>query len=176
MAKSLTTNFNFRAIWDYKNQPDSTLATDSPSISDSNTFSILDSLANGSGAADLANLLWHDIRTLAASANEEFDLYGVLEDSFGDTLSFSKIRMIIIHNRNASTNDAVLNVGGATNAFSSWAGDATDIIKVAASGAMILWNPSAAGYAVTDSTADKLKIENTSGSLSIEYQIALIGE
>ena len=179
MAKTLQTDANFRLIWDYQNQPDSGLGsgTDAPKIVDGNTMVLSDEMTDGSGAEDVANLLWHDVRSLAGSSSEEFDLYGGLTDSFGTTLNFATIRAFCISNRNASSDtDGILEIGGsASNAWATWLGNVSDTIKVGPGGGMFLWCPSAAGYAVTNSTADKLKVTNT-GTEAIEYQIALIGD
>jgi len=174
MAKTLNTDVNFRLIWEYVNTPDS--GTDAPSTKDNNTFQLLGELTNGSGAKDVANLLYHDIRTVTTGANDDLDLYGGLTDSFGATLNFGIIRGIFIHNRNTSDDtDGILTVGGGTNAFASWLGASGDLIKIGAAGLFINLNPTAAGFAVTSGTGDILRITNT-GAGSIEYQIAIIGE
>jgi hypothetical protein len=175
MAKTFKADFNFRTIWEYVNTPDSAVA-DAPSIKDNNTLLITDNLTNGTGTADVASKIYHDIRTLAHSSNEEFDLAGVLEDAFGDVLTFTIVRGLFIINKELSSAAPVLEVGGATNAFSSIFGSATDKVKVAGAGMIAFWNPTVAGYAVTASTADIIKVANTHGADSCTYQIVIIGE
>ena len=176
MAKDLTTELNFRLIWKHTNQPEPAVSSTSPKIVDSNTMELLDKLTDGTSAVDVARILWHDIRSLAGSANETFDLYGGLEDNFGETINFTTIRAFAIVNRNASTDtDGILNVGGGSNAWDTWLGDASDIVKVGPGGSLIIWNPSAAGFAVTATTGDILKVAN-SGAAAVEYQIAFIGD
>lgn len=174
MAKTLKTDLNFRVIWEYVNTPDSG-QDDAPATKDNNTFQVLDGMTNGTGGEDLSNILWHDIRTLSASSNEEFDLHGGLTDAFGHTLNFTVVKCLVIHNRNVSSAPAVLEIGGATNAFSSWLGSATDTIKISSESMFTLWNPTTAGYAVTAGTGDILKVTNTSADDDVTYQIAVIG-
>jgi hypothetical protein len=176
MAKDLKTELNFRLIWKHTDQPDSTLSSLSPKIVDSNTMELLDSLTDGTAQPDVARVLWHDIRVLAGSANETFDLAGGLVDVFGETLTFTIIRSFCVINRNLSTDaDGILEVGAGSNPWDSWLGDGTDLVKVGPGGALFIWNPSTAGFAVTAGTADILKVANT-GAGDVEYQIAFIGE
>jgi len=176
MAKTLETELNLRLIWKHTDQPDSVLSSTSPKIVDSNTLELLDTLADGTSAVDVARILYHDIRSLAGSSNETFDLYGGLTDNFGATINFTTIRAFAIVNRNAATDtDGILEIGGGSNAWATWLGNSSDTVKVGPGGAILLWNPSAAGYAVTNSTADILKVTN-SGTEAVEYQISLIGD
>ena len=174
MAKTLNTDVNFRIIWEYVNTPSS--GTDAPSIKDNNTMQLIGELTNGSGDKDVANLLYHGIRTVAGGADDDLDLYGGLTDSFGATLNFGIVRGIFIHNRNTSDDvDGILTIGGGSNAFASWLGASGDLVKLAAGGFFVNLNPTAAGFAVTSGTGDILRITNT-GAASIEYQISIIGE
>jgi len=122
-------------------------------------------------------LSYHDIRRLPASATEEFDLYGGLVDVFGATINFTTVRSFCIINRNESSKvNNILEIGGATNAWATWAGHSSDTIKIGPGGAVTMWNPSAAGFVVTNSTGDKLKVVNTGGDDTLEYQITIIGD
>ena len=87
---------------------------------------------------------------------------------------FATIRAIIIHNKGTGVAD-ILDVGAeGTNVFINWVGDATDKIRIGPGGLFFLWNPSAAGYAVTAGTGDKLRIKNN-GTGDTVYQIILVG-
>jgi len=175
VSKTFKINWNMRATWQYVKTPDSTI-TDSPEIKDNNEYSMIDELTNGTGGADLASVIWHDIRALAHSSNEEFDLAGGLTDAFGDSFSFNIIKGIVIRNLGVSGTPATLEVGGATNAFFDFMGSATDKIKIGAGGMVSFFNPTTAGYDVVAGSADILKIANTSGSEEITYQLILFGE
>jgi len=52
-------------------------------------------LSNGTGA-NSGDLMFHDQRTLAASANEDLDLAGSLANAFGTTLTFVELRAVLI--------------------------------------------------------------------------------
>lgn len=133
-----------------------------------------EAFAAGSGSGQV-NKAFRDNRTLAGGANEELDLAGGLTDAFGATLTFTKIKVLAIRN-NA---DSALSVGGAAaNGFSAWAGDPTDIVKLAAAGAdgspfaLLICDP--AGVAVTAGTGDLLKIALAAGTGGT-YDIIILG-
>jgi hypothetical protein len=131
------------------------------------------SLLDGSGAGQ-ATTAWHDQRTLSSSANEDLDLSGVLTDAFGDTITFTKIKAIVVSA--ASANAAAIEVGGAaTNALVNFVGSATDKIKVRPGGLFVIASEDATAYAVTAGTGDLLRITNTSGAASATYDIFVIG-
>ncbi len=166
MALALTSSFQLALTWLYTNAVDLSTATESK------TLTINDSLASGN-SLDQANRIFSDQRTLASSASDSLDLYGSLTDGFGTTLNFSRIAGILIQNTSTTAGD-YLSVGNGTNGIASCFGNANDIIKIQPNGLVFLWAPSAAGYAVVDTSADVLKILN-SGANSITYNIVLIG-
>lgn len=166
MTTSLTSQLRLTLGWQYQNTLD--LST----VADNGSIQLDDDLENGSGL-DQANLVWHDRRTLAAAANDDLDLAGVLSSGFGQTVSFAKLKGMLIHNRATSAGE-VLHIGGGSNPISDWIGASGDIVKVGPNGILLLWNPSLAGYAVTASTADILRITNA-GSGSVDYDILLLG-
>ena len=130
-------------------------------------------LTNGTGA-DQANMVFSDTRTLTASSSENLDLAGGLTDVFGTTITFTKIKGIIVKAAAANTNNVL--VGGAASAqFVNWVSDATDVLVIRPGGMVALVAPDATAYAVTATTADLLKIANSAGSTSVSYDIILIG-
>lgn len=130
-------------------------------------------LTNGTGA-DQANEVFSDIRTLAASANESLNLAGGLTGHFGETITFTKIKGLVIVADAGNTNAVVVG-GAASNGFSTPFGDPTDTLKVPPGGAMALIAPDAAAFAVTAGTGDLLKIANGGSGTSVTYKIILIG-
>jgi hypothetical protein len=129
---------------------------------------------SGAGANKVQQI-WTDSRTLTASTSEELDLAGVLKNYAGETVTFTKIKLIYIvaNSANAST----LTVGGAaSNTFINWVSDSSDSIVIRPDGAVLLMAPDATGYGVTASTGDLLKILNNSGSASATYSIMILGE
>lgn len=130
-------------------------------------------LTNGTGA-NQANEVFSDIRTLTASSTENLDLAGGLTGHFGETLTFTKIKGVIIVADAGNTNDVVVG-GAASNGFAALFGDATDTVKVKPGGSLALIAPDAAAYAVTAGTGDLLKIANGGSGTSVTYKIVLIG-
>lgn len=130
------------------------------------------SLTNGTGA-DQANMIFTDTRTLAASTTEDLDLAGGLTDVFGTTITFTKIKGIIIKASSSNTNNVV--VGGDANGLVNWVGAANDIINVRPGGMFCIMAPDATAYAVTGSTGDILQVANSSSGSSVTYDIILIG-
>jgi hypothetical protein len=131
------------------------------------------SLASGTGA-NQADKVWSDQRTLAASATENLDLAGVLTDAFGATLTFVKVKALLIRAATGNTNDVLVG-GHASAAFVNWVSDPTDVVVVKPGGLFLLVAPNAAGYGVTATTADLLKITNSAGTTGVTYDIAILG-
>ena len=137
------------------------------------TYSASASLSNGTGA-NQANALWADTRTLSASATENLDLAGVLTDAFGSTLTFTKIKALLIEADDANVNDVVIG-GAASNAWLALFGDATDTLKIKPGGFILIVAPDANGLAVTASTGDILKVANGGGGSGVTYTINIVG-
>lgn len=131
------------------------------------------SLSSGTGANQASNF-FHDQRTLSASASEDLDLAGVLTNGFGTTLTFTKIKAIIIHAAAGNTNNVVIG-GAVSNTFINWVADPTDKIVVRPGGTFILVAPDATGYGVTAGTADLLHIANSGAGTSVTYDVVIIG-
>lgn len=124
-------------------------------------------------AEDQADLLWHDQRTLAASASETLDLAGGLTNAFGATLTFARVKLMVVAAADGNTN-AVQVGGAASNAFVNWVANSSDVVNVMPDGQLWLIAPKA-GYAVTAGTGDQLKIGNSAGGTPVTYDIVIIG-
>lgn len=129
-----------------------------------------DSLSNGTGAVDTGDLFWTDTRTLAATT-ENLDLAGGLTNAFGATLTFARIKGLLIHNKSTTAGHTLTVGGAASNAFVLFS-DTTDKYPIGPNGLFFIWEPSAAAKAVTASTGDILKIES---SHSFDYDIVILG-
>ena len=123
---------------------------------------------------DQMDLVYVDQRTLAASATEDLDLAGGVENSFGDTLTFVDVRMICVKASSDNTNDVLVG-GAASNAFVNWVSNSSDVVVVKPGGVLFLYTPTDPGYAVTAGTGDLLKIANSAGSTSVTYDIYIGG-
>lgn len=127
-------------------------------------------LANGTGA-NQANQIFSDTRTLASAANETLDLSGSLTNAFGESVTFTKLKAMIVQNK--GTTDLTIG-NAASNQFASFLGGATQTLVVPAGGVLVLTAPGANGFAVTAGTGDQLKFTNGSGA-SLDYDLVLIG-
>lgn len=129
-------------------------------------------LANGT-AAQQADLVYRSRRTLAASATENLDLAGSLVDVFGNTLTFVKIKAILIRASVDNTNNVVVG-GAASNTFVGGFGAAANTYAVPPGGVFLVSAP-AGGWTVTAATADILKVANSGGTTGVTYDIVVIG-
>src|SRR5688572_223704 len=133
------------------------------------------SLVDGT-AAGQANRIFHDTRTLAASANEDLDLAGVLTDAFGTVLTFARVKGLIVAAAAANSNNVIVG-GAASNQFLTWAGAGTHTVTVRPGGVFALWTGAAdaTGYAVTAGTGDLLRIANSGAGTSVTYDVIVVG-
>jgi hypothetical protein len=140
--------------------------SDDPVLKDySQTF------ANGTGA-NQASQQWHSLaRVLTASASETLALTGALTNAFGVTLTFTAIKVLVVHAAAANTNDVVLGANGANGWVGMFVGTA-DSLKVKPGGTVI-WVAPASGGAVVAS--DVLKVTNGSSGSSVTYDVFVLG-
>lgn len=127
----------------------------------------------GTGAGQ-ANEMYDFIRTLASGATETLDLSGTsLQNAFGENIVFTGVKIVYVEN--LSTTET-LTIGNATsNQWLAWLGGATNTETIPPGGILLRTNLSATGWAVTNSSADQLKIAN-SGGASTSYRIILMGD
>lgn len=129
-------------------------------------------LADGAGV-NAANLVYQDTVTLAGGGETLLDLTA-LTDALGQAVSFARLKLIYLRNKSVTAGD-VLQLGGAVSNGLDTLYVGTDAGQlVGPDGTALLVNPSAAGWAVTASTADILRIGNP-GANAIECDIVLIG-
>lgn len=130
------------------------------------------SLASGVGA-NQADRLFSDTRTLAASATENLDLAGVLTDAFGATLTFVKVKAVIISAAAANTNtvDVTRPASNGTPLFLA----ASDGLSVRPGGLFLLAAPDLTGYAVTAATGDLITVTNGGAGTSVTYDVVILG-
>lgn len=158
--------------------------TDAGTVKDRASLSLSPTItfSTGAGACDL---VWSDIRLLAASANEILDLAGVLTDAFGDTVTAAKVKAIVIKNVSDETNpgetthvatDASITFGtDATAGFvGPWTAD-TDR-TVLKDKEIFLITDLNDGWAVGAGASDELYVENLDGADEAAYAIALLLE
>lgn len=167
MTTSLTAKINLSVVADLAN------SVDVGSVNYPLSYGANYVMTDGTGA-DQAKEVFTDTRTLTASASENLDLAGVLTDVFGNALTFTKIKALIVKADAANTNDVLVG-GHATAAIATLFGDATDKVRVKPGGMVAFVAPDANGYAVTATTADMLTVTNSAGGTSVTYTVIIIG-
>jgi len=164
-----TADFLFQLVDNYTNTTSSELSTGKDALSYKKTFAWTD----GAGASK-SEALWHDQRTIAASGNEDIDLAGWLTDMFGTTLTFTKLKAIVVYASTDNTNNVEVTRKGTNGVpFMLAAGDG---MAIKPGGLFALIDPSSGGYTVTAGSGDLINIANSAGSTSVTYDIILIGE
>ena len=147
---------------------------DLTTISDTSKLAFKHSFTDGT-AADEADVLWHDERTLSAAANDDLDLTALARTIFGGalTVTLSKVKALLIVNTHATAGEDLTLGAAATNAWVGPFGAATHTLDVSAESSVLLINRKT-GWTVSDGSSDVLRITN-SGTGDITYRIAIIG-
>lgn len=162
-------------------------ATDTADMSDVAPRAVLlarfiDTLTDGTGL-NSANQVYADSGTIGAAATVNIDLAGTVTDVFGAVITFTVVKAVFVRNTTTAT-AAVINVGGGSNgaglnAFDTWitstAADGSEAVILPANAAVLLWNPTAAGYVVTAGTGDLLSLTETA-TLVGAYEVMVVGE
>jgi len=149
-----------------------TAALDLETVRSDLTKSIVRAFTNGTGNAK-AQVKWSDRRIIAASGNEDLDLAAGLTDSFGRTITFTKIKALIIEAASGNTNNVVVTRPG-SNGVPIYAA-AGDAHAIQPNGVLIMCDPNA-GVTVTPGTGDLINISNSAGGTGVTYDIIIIGE
>lgn len=119
--------------------------------------------------------MWHDRRVIAASTDDDLDLAGSLTNNYGETLTFTKIKVLAVRNQSGlvttghatATTQIITVVKTATNDY------ATHNVAVDPDGLFVYTNPKG-GITVTAGTADILRIGNPAGGAA-QYDIVIAG-
>lgn len=127
---------------------------------------------DGTGA-NQAKDWFHDQRTLTASATENLDLAAGLTDPFGASITFTKVRAIIVVAAVGNTNDVQVTRPAANGVPIFLA--AGDGVPVVPGGVFIFIAPNANGIAVTAGTGDLLTFTNSAGGTSVTYDVFILG-
>lgn len=130
------------------------------------------SLASGTGA-NQADRVFADTRTLAASATEDLDLAGVLIDPLGATLTFARVKLVLVKAAAGNVNNVNV-TRPASNGVPLFLA-AGDGFPVRPGGGNLWWSPDATGVAVTAGTGDLLTFTNSGAGTSVTYDIVIIG-
>lgn len=129
-------------------------------------------LADGTGIG-AADRIFSDTRTVAASANDDIDLAGVLTDAFGAALTFVKVKGVYVRSATANTQAFTVGAAAANGLTTLFAATA---VTLRPGGALLVTSgpTDTTAHAVTAGTGDLLRIANGAGA-SITYDIVIIG-
>jgi hypothetical protein len=130
---------------------------------------------NGTGAGQV-DRIFSDTRTLTASSSEDLDLVGTLTDAFGATVTFARIKGILVSAATGNTNNVV--VGGVASGWASLLSPAASGLITLRPGSFFVAGCGAAdatGWVVTATTADLLHVANSAGGTSVTYDVVVIG-
>jgi hypothetical protein len=132
-------------------------------------------LAHGTTAGK-ADRIWHDERTLAASATEDLDLAGAaLLDPFGAAVVFARIKALVVYAAPGNTNNVVIGAAS-SNPWATLLGTThTLTLRPGTTLAVFAGPADATGYAVTAGTGDLLKVANSAAGTGVTYQMAVLG-
>lgn len=149
-----------------------TLDLGSPNYPFSNSAGVSYTTGTGAGQVDM---VFTDIRTLAASGTEDLDLAGVLTDAYGATMTFARIKSVHVAAAAGNTNNVQV-TRPASNGV-PWLMAAGDGIALRP-GAAVTWASGAAdatGVAVTASTGDLITLTNSAGTTGVSYTVVILG-
>lgn len=123
-------------------------------------------------ATGQADLIFTDTRTVVASGTDALDLAGSLVGPVGGTLTFVKLKGLLVRAAAANVNNCRLNRPAANGVpvFLA-ASDAIDILP----GGLFLWVAPGAGVTVTPATGDLINIDNSGAGTSVTYDVVLLG-
>lgn len=145
---------------------------DLSTVKDELSYRINQLLGSGTGA-NQANNVFHDQRTVAASGNEDLDLAASLVNAVGDTLTFTKVKAILIKAAAGNTNNVQV-TRPASNGVPLFMA-AGDGIALTPGAWFLAVFPDANGVAVTADTGDLLNVANSSSGTGVTYDVIIIG-
>ena len=130
-------------------------------------------IVDGVGAG-AATKVFSSLRTLAASASENLDLVGTLTDPSNAIVTFAGVKAIYIKAADTNVNDVVIG-GHATTAFVGPFGAAAHTIALAPGETFFISKFNAAGWPVTATTAEMIKVLNGGAGTAVSYEIVIVG-
>lgn len=126
----------------------------------------------GTAAVGQANVLFSDERTLAASANEDLDLAGVLADALGATITAAEVVAVYVEANAANTNDVRVSQP-ASNGVAGIFLAAGDGLSIGPGDCFLLTRKN--GVGVVAATGDKINIANSAAGTGVTYKILILG-
>lgn len=129
---------------------------------------LITSFPVGNGAGQV-NMVWSDQRTIGAGLSDDINLNTGLTDAYGQAISFTAIKEVVVLNRsaNAATVLTIADTGG------NWPTSPWQIPCGPGDG--FSQGERQNGITVTATTSDTFRITNTDGSNAATYDIVLVG-
>jgi len=131
-------------------------------------------LASGTGAGQ-ADRIWHDKRTLTASATEDLDLAGALLDALGGTFILARVKALLVKAADANANNVVVGAAAATAWAALLGATGTVTLRPGTIFAAFAGKADATGYAVGAGATDFLRVANGAAGSPVDYEIVIIG-
>lgn len=166
MALTLGTELNVRLAATLTNPLDLSTPTDA-------LVKAIKLVMTSGTSTDQADRIFHDQRTLSASATEDLDLAGSLTGPLGTTITFARIKVVLVSAASGNTNSVQV-TRPASNGVPLFlaAGDGLAVRP----GGLFAWAATdSTGVAVTAGTGDLLTFTNSAGSTSVTYDVVIIG-
>ena len=133
---------------------------------------VLLTIASGTGATQCNRVWTRKDQSLAASSSETWDLAGALTDSLGAACVFTALKVIALYAKPANTNNVVI---GADAAHVVIFDAALDSVSIRPGQVFLMTNLTTAGWTVTGTSADLIKIANSGAGTPVIYDLALLG-
>lgn len=123
-------------------------------------------------AADQANIIWHDERTLGDAAVDTLELYtGSLTDPFGTLLTMTVLKLLYIYNT-STTNS--LTIGPSATGIGIFGAIASDILLIKPLGTFLWVAPNVTGLLLTTNEQLILTHDSTDAT-DLTYEIVAVG-
>ncbi|MFI6732115.1 hypothetical protein ACIBI9_04210 [Nonomuraea sp. NPDC050451] len=129
-------------------------------------------LAQGTGAGQ-ADMIWSDTVTIAPSGTQAVDLAGTLAGPLGGTLTFARIKLVVVAAASGNTNNVNV-ISDGTNGPLLFIAKG-DGIPVKPGGLFFSFDPSAAGTVITPSSADLINLVNSGAGTSVTADVVIVG-
>lgn len=126
-------------------------------------------LTSGTGA-NQANALYQTQLTIGASGTTTLDLNGSVTDDFGQSVTCTKVKGLVVKAASGNTNNVLIG-GGATTVTSLTTTGALPALVVRPGGVMMWTFPDSTGAAVTAGSADIIQFANSAGSTSVTADV-----
>jgi hypothetical protein len=168
MATTLSTTARVSLGWNFTNT--TSFGADT---GNSGSFDFSDVLTNGT-ATDQADRLYLTKATIAGGSNVEIDLAGELEDVFGNTITFARVKSMYVELTTDTTSTSIEVGGAASNAFVGPFGADDNTIEVKNGGVFFYFFPGQ-GHAVTAGTGDLLLLTNNDSTNTATYRLGIVG-